>query len=85
MGGADKTTLHATRLALLGRENPAPALTQLATPFPPPPAPQRGILLAQTLPKILSLRSWENTCLGAGACWWGRRKLDLKGSPETTV
>lgn len=81
--GADKTTLPATRLALLRRASPAPALTHWPRLFPRS-LPRRKILLAQPLPKIVGLRSWENTCQGARACSCGRGKLDLKGSPEAT-
>ena len=69
-----KTTLHATRLARLSRANPAPALTQLATP-----PPQREILLVQPLPKIVGLRSWDNTCQGAGSLVVGAGEAGFKG------
>lgn len=69
-----KTTLHATRPARLSGANPAPALTQLATP-----SPQREILLVQPLPKIVGLRSWENTCQGAGSLAVGAGEAGFKG------
>lgn len=69
-----KTTLHATSPARLSRANPAPALTQLATP-----SPQREILLVQPLPKIVGLRSWENTCQGAGSLAVGAGEAGFKG------
>lgn len=74
-----KTTLHATRLARLSRANPAPNLTQLATPSPP-----KGNLIGSATPQNLGPQELGKHLSGSGSLVVGRGKLDLIGSPEAT-